>query len=467
MQIKLDSAQPGNKEDQLQRLIDCIEIDGICMLDCTGRVMTWNRGAELSNGYAKNEIIGKHFRLFFVPEDIQAGLPDKVIAEAARKGRYAGEGWRLRKNGERFWASFVLTAMHDSAGCLTGFAKVVRDLTPQKRQQDSQQAIQASLQEERDRLYAVAENCLDALFVCEAIRNDNGIIEDFVFTYLNSNVEKLVSIPRARMLGGRISELLSMHRLAAYFEKYKQVVLTGKPFIEEFAIEDNDVTSSWLRIQVVKLRDGIAITASDITERKRIEKKTEYTAQHDPLTGLPNRMLLYDRIDRAIAYAKREKSMVALLLIDLDGFKEINDSLGHAAGDDVLCVVARRLTNSIRASDSAMRIGGDEFIAILPGIKAIKELVCVVDKILNAIRLPITSSHQTVHLTSSIGIAVYPQSATNSTELLKRADIAMYSCKRAGKDQYRFFHRAPSAKPTKLTAPASASAPASMTNSHR
>ena len=96
---------------------------------------------------------------------------------------------------------------------------------------------------------------------------------------------------------------------------------------------------------------------------------------------------------------------------------------------------------------------------ILPGIKAIKELVYVVDKILNAIRLPITSGHQTVRLTSSIGIAVYPQSATNSSELLKRADIAMYSCKRAGKDQYRFFHRAPSPKPTKAATPA----PAAMT----
>src|ERR1700761_7361929 len=208
MQIKIDSALPGSNEDRLQRLIDCIEIDGICMLDCNGHVMTWNRGAELSKGYAKDEIIGKHFRLFFVPEEIQAGLPDKVIAEAARKGRYAGEGWRLRKNGERFWASFVLTAMHDSSGCLTGFAKVIRDLTPQKRQQDSLQAMQAALQEERDRLHAVAENCLDALFVCGAIRNDDGIIEDFVFTYLNSNVEKLLSIPRARMLGSRISALL-------------------------------------------------------------------------------------------------------------------------------------------------------------------------------------------------------------------------------------------------------------------
>jgi diguanylate cyclase (GGDEF)-like protein/PAS domain S-box-containing protein len=456
MEIKLDRAQPGSNEDQLQRLIDCIEIDGICMLDCSGHVMTWNRGAELSKDYAKDEIIGKHFRLFFIPEEIQAGLPNKMIAEAARKGRYAGEGWRLRKNGERFWASFVLTAMHDSAGCLTGFAKVVRDLTLQKRQQDSLQAMQASLQEERDRLYAVAENSLDALFVCEALRNDGGIIEDFVFTYLNSNVEKLVSIPRARMLGGRMSELLPINRIAGYFERYKQVVLTGKPLIEEFAVEDSDVTSSWLRIQAVKLRDGIAITASNITERKRIEKKTEYTAQHDPLTGLPNRMLLYDRIDQAVAHAKRDKSMVALLLIDLDGFKEINDSLGHAAGDDILCVVARRLTNSIRASDSAMRIGGDEFVAILPGIKAIKELVYVVDKILNGIRLPITSGHQTIRLTSSIGIAVYPQSATNSSELVKRADIAMYSCKRAGKDQYRFFHRAPSAKPAKLAAPAPA-----------
>jgi diguanylate cyclase (GGDEF)-like protein/PAS domain S-box-containing protein len=450
MQSNLDPPQGRTGEDRLQRLIDCIESDGIYMLDRRGHIMTWNRGAALNQGYTQDEIIGKHFRLFFVPEDIQAGLPDKLFAEAVRKGHYTGEGWRLRKNGERFWASVVLTAMHDSAGTLAGFAKVVRDLTPQKRRQETLQAAQAALQEERDRLYAVAENSLDALFVCEAIRNQSGIIEDFVFTYLNSNVEKLVSRPRARMLGGRMSELLANHRIAGCFEKYRHVVLTGKPLIEEFAVEDNDVTSPWLRVQAVKLRDGIAITASDITERKRIEKRTEYTAQHDPLTGLPNRMLLYDRIDQAIAHAKRDKTMVALLLIDLDGFKEINDSLGHAAGDEVLCAVARRLTNSIRASDSAMRIGGDEFVAILPGVKAIRELVCVVDKILNAIRLPIASGLQTVRVTSSIGIAVFPQSAANSSELLKRADDAMYACKRAGKNQYRFFHRAPGAKHAKV-----------------
>jgi diguanylate cyclase (GGDEF)-like protein/PAS domain S-box-containing protein len=452
MQISLDPAQGGSREDQLQRLSDCMEIDGIYMLDCRGHIMTWNRGAALNKGYARDQIIGKHFSLFFVPEDIQAGLPDKWIAEATRKGHYAGEGWRLRKNGERFWASVVLTAMHDSEGTLTGFAKVIRDLTPQKRRQETLQATQAALQEERDRLYAVAENSLDALFVCEALRNQSGIIEDFVFTYLNSNVEKLVSVPRARMLGGRMSELLPTSRIAACFEKYKQVVASGKPLVEEFAIDDTDVTSPWLRIQAVKLRDGIAITASDITERKRIEMKTEYTAQHDPLTGLPNRMLLYDRIDQAVAHAKRDKSMVALLLIDLDGFKQINDSLGHAAGDEVLCAVARRLTNSIRASDSAMRIGGDEFVAILPGVKAVRELVCVVDKILNAIRLPIASGYQTVRVTSSIGIAVFPQSAANSSELLKRADVAMYSCKRAGKNQFRFFHRAPGARQAKVAA---------------
>jgi diguanylate cyclase (GGDEF)-like protein/PAS domain S-box-containing protein len=431
--------QANGLEDRFQLLIDSIEIDGIYMLDCSGHVMTWNRGAEINKGYKEAEILGKHYKIFFIPEDINADVPAKNLAIAARSGRLTGEGWRLRKNGERFWASFVLTVLQDAEGHVIGFAKVIRDLTEQKKQTDALHAAQAALIEERDRLRAVAESSLDALFVCEALRNRRGQIEDFVFTYLNSNVSKLISIPRNIMLGGRMCELLPLNRTIGLFEKYKEVVLSGDPLIVEFPIEDDDVNCSWLRIQAVKLHDGVAITASDITERKRREQDVEYRAQHDTLTGLPNRSLLEDRLDRAIAYARCQKAMAAVLLIDLDGFKQVNDKLGHTTGDEVLCIIARRLRNILRATDALIRLGGDEFVAIAEDIHGVKELIPIVDKIMDTMRPPILCGSHKVLLTCSIGIAVYPDSATHSLELLKRADVAMYASKNAGKNQYKFF----------------------------
>jgi diguanylate cyclase (GGDEF)-like protein/PAS domain S-box-containing protein len=445
MIVKAEPHAFQSKENIFQQLIESIEIDAIYMLDCAGHVLTWNRGAELNKGYTREEILGKHFKLFFVPEDLKSGLPDRILSEAALTGRCSGEGWRLRKNGERFWASYVLAAMRNSGGELIGFSNVIRDLTEHKRREDSLHALQQALQEERDRMHAAAECSLDALFICDALRDSGGAIRDFFFTYLNSNVEKLGFIPRQSMIGGRMRNLLPNLCKQGLFEKCRQVVLFGKPLIEELLIEDGDVCSTWFRIQAVKLRDGVAITASDITEIKRNEERITHLAQHDSLTGLPNRILLEDRVNHSIEFAKRDGSLVGVTLIDIDEFKRINDTLGHATGDRVLCTVARRLSSAIRASDTVIRYGGDEFVAVIPGIHAIRELVGVVDKILQSIRPPILDGHHKILLTCSIGIAIYPDSALCSEELLKRADIAMYGSKNSGKNQYRFFGRRRSA----------------------
>lgn len=440
------------EDDQFQRMIDAIEIDGVYMLDPGGHVVTWNRGAELNKGYSKEEILGKHFQIFFTPEDREADLPNRILAMARTKGRYAGEGWRVRKNGERFWASTVMTALRNSDSKLHRFVKVIRDMTAQKRQEDVLRAMEAALREERDRLYAAAECSLDALFICDALRGTTGAIEDFVFTYLNSNVEKIVSIPRSKLIGGQMCELLPLNRANGLFEKYKQVVLTGKPFVDEFPIEHEDVNSSWLRIQAVKLRDGVAITASDITARKRDEECIRHMAQHDSLTGLPNRTLLEDRICQAIERSRRDHNRVGVLLIDLDCFKQINDNWGHDIGDEVLCIVARRLVNAIRSSDSMIRVGGDEFVAIVPEIQQIQELVGVIDKIIRSLEPPILVRDHSIQLTCSIGISVYPDSATHPKELLARADTAMYASKHGGKNQFKFFgHRSAALKKSATT----------------
>jgi PAS domain S-box-containing protein len=256
-------------EEHFRLLVESIEDYAIYMVDCAGRVMTWNPGIENNNGYTAEEVLGQHYSVFFVPEDIRDRVPDRQLARALKHGRYSGEGWRIRRNGERFWASFVSSAMRSPTGKLLGFANVVRDSTERKRQEDAMLRMEALLRRERDRLSAAAESSMDAFFICEAVRTPEGEIEDFMFTYLNTNVEKMVSIPRDVLLRGKMCELLPINRTLGLFEEYKRVVITGKPYVAEFPIQAKNVTSEWIRVQAVRLEDGVAITASDITERRK------------------------------------------------------------------------------------------------------------------------------------------------------------------------------------------------------
>lgn len=280
---------------------------------------------------------------------------------------------------------------------------------------------------------------MDCLYICEAVRDERGEIVDFTFDYLNRNVEKMVSIPLSALIGARMCDILPINRRLGLFDLYKRVVLTGEPLVHELAIDDEDVRSSWIRVQAVKLKDGVVITASDITLRKQEEERTIFNAQHDPLTGLANRSLLQDRIDQGVLWAKRHSDLLGVFLIDLDGFKAINDTLGHAAGDETLITVAARLSNCLRKVDSVIRIGGDEFVVVMPHLRRQSDAKMLAARILDALRVPMHIAGRNVSVTSSIGIAIYPDSAQTTEELLSRSDMAMYSAKRGGKNQYEMY----------------------------
>jgi diguanylate cyclase (GGDEF)-like protein/PAS domain S-box-containing protein len=430
---------PLVEHDSFQLMIEAICDYAVYMLDCTGHVVTWNRGAELSKGYTSAEILGKHFKILFTPEDSLAGEAEKELDIAREAGRFSAEGWRLHKNGSRFWASVVLTAIRDPQGELLGFVKVLRDLTDRKRQEDALLAMDAALREERDRLQeerdrflAAAESSLDSIYICKAVRNQDGEIEDFLFTYLNSNVETMVSIPRPRMLGCRMCEVLPVNRSSGLFDRYKQVVLTGEPLVLELPINDHDVKCAWIRVQAVKLHDGVAITASDVTGRKSDEARILHLAHHDALTGLPNRSIMDDRVGQAIKSARRRDCRMAVLLIDLDNFKQINDSLGHQAGDEVLCGVATRLRAALRESDTVIRIGGDEFVIVVPELIKKDDIHHLEKKISAHIGEPMLIGDQSLQVTCSIGSALYPDDAEDADALISHADTAMYAAKRGG-----------------------------------
>lgn len=205
----------------------------------------------------------------------------------------------------------------------------------------------------------------------------------------------------------------------------------------------------WVQVNLSLVRDKAGkpehfiLQTLDVSERRRLQQRVEHLALHDSLTGLPNSRLLVDRINQALASAKRAKRPIGLMYVDLDGFKPVNDTYGHAAGDLVLKEFAVRLTNILRESDSTARVGGDEFVAVLDEITGEADAARAAERLLAETARPFDIGGVHAMLSASIGIALYPVDGENGESLLQHADAAMYEAKRAGKNNYRFFARKP------------------------
>ena len=173
----------------------------------------------------------------------------------------------------------------------------------------------------------------------------------------------------------------------------------------------------------------------DISERKQAEMRLEYLAMHDEMTGLPNRQLFHDRLVQALERARRERhGVLAVMLLDLDNFKDVNDTYGHACGDDLLRLVAQRLQTCLRKSDTAARMGGDEFTIIVEEMSGREGCLLVAQKVLDALSKPMEIEGNVFHITASLGISLYPTDSEDVVTLLRQADIAMYQAKKRGND---------------------------------
>lgn len=193
----------------------------------------------------------------------------------------------------------------------------------------------------------------------------------------------------------------------------------------------------------MKNKDGAVLgligLSVDVTERKEHEKQLEQIAHYDALTGVPNRVLLANRLAQALAYTKRDRALMAVCYLDLDGFKPVNDSFGHEIGDQALVEIARRIKHTIRAEDTVARLGGDEFVVLLVGMQVSDEYENSLNRLLRSIEQPIEIKGKSIHLSASIGVALCPGNDLDVDTLLRQADQAMYVAKQSGKNRYHLF----------------------------
>lgn len=254
------------------------------------------------------------------------------------------------------------------------------------------------------------------------------------------------------MKGEVAAQEFEQFRSAVHPDDREQIVAALKHalvYSDDFRLEIRvvwpDNSTHWIATQgqIIRNPEGTAVSllgvAMNITERKQAEQRIAHMAQHDTLTGLPNRLLLKDRIGQAVFHAHRGKSSVAVMFIDLDRFKNINDSLGHEAGDRLLQTVAKRIRTCLREADTVSRLGGDEFVIVLPEVHGSHDVSLVASKILETLSEPYHLQGQDLHVSASIGVALFPEDGEDADTLMRNADAAMYHAKDSGRANYQFF----------------------------
>lgn len=274
------------------------------------------------------------------------------------------------------------------------------------------------------------------------ITDINAMIE-----WANPAFERMTGRSLAEVVGRTPAEVLNSGKQdAVFYQRMWSTILSGRVWSGELVNrrKDGSLYDEFLTISPVadtrgKIQHFIAIK-QDISERKLSEERVQHLAHHDQLTDLPNRLLLNDRLAQVVAQARRERGTLALMFLDLDNFKPVNDTLGHAIGDLLLKEVALRLQGCVpRQSDTIARLGGDEFVILLAQIDKAVDAAVVASKVLTAIARPYRIGTHAIEISASIGIAVYPQHGDDGSALMSNADTAMYHAKRAGRNRYQFF----------------------------
>ena len=392
------------------------------ILSADGQIYDCNDRATELTGYAREELVGRSLYTLFSAEFHQQ-VRDNIARDYDQP--YEIEG--VKRDGCR--CLLEVRGRTFRSGDKLFRASALRDITDLRERE----------REEQFRMLSAAVEHSPASIV---ITDARGSIE-----YVNPAFCRLTGYSAEEALGQNPRILKAGDQPRELYKELWDTLLRGDEWRGEFHNKRKDGSLFWETASISAIRNAkgaikhfVAIK-DDITERKEMRDQLQQMAQFDMLTGLPNRRMVLDQLAKMVALAKRGNQRFALLFVDLDGFKRINDSYGHEAGDRVLKTVAARLSACIRSSDIVGRMGGDEFTVILSTLTHYEDAGQVAEKILQTLRLPITlPSGVQDRIGSSIGISVFPEDAQDGDGLLATADDAMYEVKHAGKNGYRFYH---------------------------
>jgi diguanylate cyclase (GGDEF)-like protein/PAS domain S-box-containing protein len=362
------------------------------------------------------------------PDDRDEVLAEEERALAAPPGcRHTSEYRMRRKDGGTVWISdeFVMLEEADGARFYRG---VMLDISARKR-------VEEALRASEERFRSLVQNSTDVIALLDPL----GVI-----AYISPSVERISGFRPQELVGRNGFELLHPDDVASAMERMAEVLdASGVVTTMEVRGRHKDGSWRWLEATGMSLVDdpnvgGIVINYRDVTARKRLEDELSYQAFHDPLTGLANRALFRDRLEHALAHRERSSHPLAVMLMDLDDFKTVNDSLGHEAGDMVLCAVAQRLLESTRPSDTAARLGGDEFAVLVDELEDVNDAVAVAERLVEIMREPVRVGPRKLSLQASIGIAL-AREVEHVDQLLRNADVAMYRAKSHGHGRYALY----------------------------
>jgi len=421
-------AQTRESHERLRTVIHAAPV-AIIARDLDGVIRMWNPAAERLFGWTEAEVL----------ETNTVIVPERLVPEAKQLRRRAQAGetlWveetrRLRRDGSEVDVSLSIAPIYGEQNEVIGTMVTLADISRRKM---AEQALRES--EEQLRLAMDAAQMGIWYWECETDR------------FLHSEGLSV-------LFGGRTADPMNHYR--AFQQRLhpedrelleatlRHAIRRGADFQIDYRVVWPDGSTHWLtnRGQIERGTDGRAQrvigVAMDITDRKLAEQRIAHMAHHDALTGLPNRVLLKDRIQHAIAHAHRDGTQLAVLFLDLDRFKTINDSLGHQLGDRLLQSVASRILVCVREGDTVARVGGDEFVIVIPGIASAADTSSVGSKILEVLGSPFHLNGNDLHVSGSIGISLYPSDGADAETLMRNADTAMYHAKDSGRGKLQFF----------------------------
>src|SRR5215213_1325564 len=421
--------------DRFRSIFDHAPI-GVAMVSLEGRYLQVNRSLCEILGYTEEELRALTWQEITHPDDLATSSAYARRIVEAEFPKYHLDKRFLHADGHTVWASLSVSLVRDAEDEPLYFICQIQDVSERKK-------VEKVIKVSEERFRSLVQYSSDIITILEA---------DGTIRYVSPAVERITGYKPEEQVG--TNAFASVHpddreqALNTFAEVLKRPGLHPP---QEFRVPHKDGSWRYLEHVVNNLVDdpavrGVVVNSWDVTERKALVEQLSYQAFHDLLTGLPNRALFMDRLQHALIRANRRGSKVAVLFIDLDNFKVINDSLGHKVGDQLLVAVAERLKTCLRPEDTAGRLGGDEFTILVENISSVGEVVQIAERIAETLQPPFALEDQEVFATASTGIALNSPAQEQAADLLRHADLAMYRAKRRGKARYEVFEPSMDAK---------------------